>query len=475
MEPQLLRIGAEHRRTDQVETIASPWDGAPVGRLCVGGARDVDDAIAAAAEAFSVMRILPTHARAGVLERAATFIERDGEELARLMAREGGKPIRFARGEVARAVMTFKLGAEEARRLGGEVLPVDLEPRAEGRLCLTRRFPRGPVGAIAPFNFPLNLVAHKLSPAIAAGTSVVLKPPPQAPLTSLWLAEILDEAGLPPGALSVVHCPPSAAQRMVEDERIKVLSFTGSDAVGWKLKSLSGKKHVLLELGGNAPCVVDETVDLEPVLDAIVGGAWAHAGQVCIKVQRILVHAALFQRFLSAFVQRSRALRCGDPLDEATVVGPLIERRHVERVLEWIRAALAAGAELHCGGEAEGSVVRPTVLTGVPDQARVCKDEVFGPVTVVEPFEDYGAALARCNATRFGLQAGVFTRDLGRALAAFAELDYGGVMVNDVPTFRVDNYPYGGTKDSGLGREGVRSAVEELTEPRVLVLRGPLG
>lgn len=382
MELELLRIGAERRRTTRVETVSSPWDGSPVGEVCVGGPRDVEDAIAAAHESFAQVRALPTHARASILERTAAEIERQGEAFARLMARESGKPIRFARAEVARASVTFKLGAEEARRLGGEVLPIDLEPRAEGRLCLVRRVPRGPVAAFAPFNFPLNLVAHKLAPAIAAGASVVLKPPPQAPLCAFKLAGIVEQCGLPPGALSVVHCPPEVAQRLAEDERIKVLSFTGSDVVGWKLKSLAGKKQVLLELGGNAPCVVDETVPVDAVVEPITLGAWGQAGQVCIKIQRVYVHAASFERFLEAFVARAEEVRCGDPLDEATLVGPLIERRHVERVLAWVREAVAAGARLHCGGTAEGNVVRPTVLSAVPASARVVCEEVFGPVTV---------------------------------------------------------------------------------------------
>jgi len=467
-----MRIGSELRNSDSVETVTSPYDGAPVGEVCVGKDGDMDDAIAASSSAFDTMRRLPTHRRVSILEGVAARLQERTEELALLMARESGKPIRFCRGEVQRAVVTFTLGASEARRLGGEVMPIDLQPRAEGRLCLFTRVPRGPVAAISPFNFPLNLIAHKLSPAVAVGASMVLKPPPQCPLTGHRLGDILAEAGLPEGALSVLHCSPKTAQRMVEDDRMKVLSFTGSDVVGWKLKALAGRKQVLLELGGNAPCVLDEDVDLDEAMGSIVTGSWANAGQVCIKVQRIYVHRSRFEEFLEKFLHATHEVKCGDPLDEETVVGPMIEKVHVERVLAWIEEARRAGAKVHCGGDADGQVLHPTILTDVKPEMRVCKDEVFGPVTVVEPFDRFEEALAACNAGRFGLQAGVFTRDIGRALQAFRELDYGGVMINDVPTFRVDNFPYGGTRDSGFGREGVRFAMEEMTEPKVLVLRG---
>ena len=467
-----MRIGSQLRDSGHVEVVSSPYDGEPVAEVCVGRGQDMDDAIAAADAAFETTRRMPTHRRVSILEAAADGIEARAEEIALLMARESGKPLRFCRGEVRRAVVTFTLGAGEARRMGGEVMPIDLEPRAEGRLCLFTRVPRGPVAAISPFNFPLNLIAHKLSPAVAVGASMVLKPPPQCPLTGHVLGEILADAGLPEGALNVLHCPPDVAQRMVEDDRLKVLSFTGSDVVGWKLKALSGRKQVLLELGGNAPCVLDEDVDLDSALGSIVTGSWANAGQVCIKVQRIYVHASRFEDFLDRFVAATGEVKCGNPLDEETVVGPMIEKQHVERVLEWIREAQAGGATLHCGGEADGQVLKPTILTGATPDMRVCKDEIFGPVTVVEPFDHFDQAIAACNAGRFGLQAGIFTRDIGRAMQAFRDLDYGGVMINDVPTFRVDNFPYGGTKDSGFGREGVRFAMEEMSEPKVLVLRG---
>lgn len=470
-----MRIGADLRDSNEVETVRSPYDGSAVAEVCVGGPDDMDDAIAAAAAAFEDTRRMPTHARVEILERVASALGARAEEIARLMMRESGKPIRYCRGEVARAQVTFALGASEARTFGGEVMPIDLEPRAEGRLCLYERVPRGPVAAISPFNFPLNLIAHKVSPAVAIGASTVLKPPPQCPLTGHLLADVLAEAGLPDGALNVLHCGPETAQRMVEDERMKVLSFTGSDAVGWKLKSLAGSKQVLLELGGNAPCVIDRGVDLDAVMDSIVAGAWANAGQVCIKVQRVLVHEALHDAFLERFVEATRAVPCGDPANEETVVGPLIEARHVERVSRWLQEALDGGATLHCGGEVDGQVMTPAVLTGVTADMRVCKDEVFGPVTVVDSVGSFEEAVAACNASRFGLQAGVFTPSIDRALYAFRNLEYGGVMINDVPTFRVDNFPYGGVKDSGFGREGVPFAMEDMSEPKVLVMRGSPG
>ncbi|MCB9883501.1 MAG: aldehyde dehydrogenase family protein [Planctomycetes bacterium] len=467
-----LRIADQRIRTPQVDVVRNPYDGEPVGEVCLAGAEHMDRAIALAAETFPAFRRMPTHARAAILERAAEALEASEDELTELMAREGGKPVRFGRGEVQRAALTFRLAAGEARRFGGEVMPVDIEARAEGRTCISTRVPRGPVAAIAPFNFPLNLIVHKLAPAIAIGAPVVLKPPPQCPLTGLTLGEILLEAGLPAEALTILPCAPEIAQRMVEDERMKVLSFTGSDAVGWKLKRVAGKKQVLLELGGNAPCVVDASANVDAALPSIVAGAFAHAGQVCIKVQRVLVHDTLYETFLERFVTATRQVRCGNPLDQATVVGPLIDHQHVERIRTWVAQAVAGGAKLHCGGEIEAHVVQPVVLTRVTEDMRVSCDEVFGPVVTIEPFTEFGAALETCNRTRYGLQAGVFTNDLNHALLAHRELDYGGVMINDVPTFRVDNFPYGGTKDSGFGREGVRFAMEEMSEPRVLVLRG---
>ncbi len=471
MKTILMLVAGVRQEGADVELVTNPYSGEVVTEVAVGASDHMDDAIAAAERAFRQTRTLPTHRRADILRGTARRIADRHEELARLITAESGKPIRFARAEVSRAVTTFNLGAAECTNALGQVLPIDLRENSEGRFCFYTRVPRGPVAAIAPFNFPLNLIAHKLAPAIAVGASVVLKPPPQCPITGHVLAELLLEAGLPPEALSVLHCPPAVAQRMVQDPRMKVLSFTGSDTVGWKLKQLAGKKQVLLELGGNAPCIVDETAAVPEIIDEITLGAWANAGQVCIKVQRIYVHESSFDEFLQLFIERTEALGVGDPADEETVVGPLIEKQHVDRIISWIAEAIEGGAVCHSGNEADGQIVKPTIMTGVKPEMKICKEEVFGPVTVVEKFSKFSEVLHRCNETRFGLQAGVFTNDIGRALEAYRTLDYGGVMINDVPTLRVDNFPYGGTKDSGTGREGVKFAMEEMTEPKVMTIR----
>lgn len=465
-------IGGTSVSVNGEHEVRSPFDDALVGKVGLATGHELERSIAGAAAAFRDWSRSATHERALVLERLALSIDAEATELATLIARESGKPIRYAKAEVARAASTFRLGAAEARQLGGEVMPSDQLPGAEGRLTLYRRVPRGPIAGIAPFNFPLNLVAHKLAPALAIGAPLVLKPAPQAPLTAHRLAELTTRAGAPAHAFDVLHLQPEVAERLASDPRLPVLSFTGSDTVGWHLESVARRKHVLLELGGNAPCLVDETVDLEALLPRLVDASFGNAGQVCIKAQRIFVVRARYQQFLDRFVELTRALPVGDPLDERTIVGPMIEARHVTRVLEWVAEAIAAGARLLCGGSAKNQLLSPTVLTGTKPELRVCKDEIFGPVTVVEPVDDFAQGLWACNASRFGIQASVFTRDLERALTAYRELSFPGVLVNDAPNFRVDNIPYGGTRDSGRGREGVRFAIEEFTETKLLSLRG---
>lgn len=464
-------IGGRSNSATHYSSVKSPFDGAVIGEIGLGTADDLERAITGAAAAFKAWSRSATHERALVLERLALAIDREHDALACLITGESGKPIRYARAEVARAASTFRLGAAEARALGGEVMPSDQLAGAEGRLTLYRRVPRGPVAGISPFNFPLNLVAHKLAPALAVGAPLVLKPAPQAPLTAHRLAELATECGAPPHAFDVLHLVPEIAQQLASDPRLPVLSFTGSDSVGWHLESVARRKQVLLELGGNAPCLIDETADLEALLPRLVDASFANAGQVCIKAQRLFVERAVYPKFLERFVELTRALPVGDPMDEKTVVGPMIEERHVARVLSWVDEARQAGARLLTGGSAQGNVLAPIVLTGTSPELRVCKDEIFGPVTIVEPVDGFEAGIAACNASRFGIQAAVFTSNLGRALTAFRELEFPGVLVNDAPSFRVDNIPYGGMRDSGKGREGVRFAIEEFTEPKLLSLR----
>jgi acyl-CoA reductase-like NAD-dependent aldehyde dehydrogenase len=467
-----LLIAGNSVETATIDRIRNPFDDSVASEVPLAGPGELERALSAASDARESLRNLPTHRRAAIADDVARALGEQKEELARLITLESGKPIRYARAEVARATTTFSLAAAVARAQTGELLPGDVAPGGEGRLVLVRRVPRGVVAAIAPFNFPLNLVAHKLAPALAVGAPVVLKPPHQAPSAGLLLAALLHRLGVPPGGINALHALPEVAEGLARDPRVAVLSFTGSDAVGFKLKGLAGHKQVLLELGGNAPCIVDETVDLDAILPRIVESSWANAGQVCIKAQRLLVERAIFGDFVERFVAATRAVVCGDPLSDDTMVGPLIEPRHVERVLGLVREAEAAGARVLTGGTAERYVVSPTILVDAPESARVCRDEVFGPVTVIEAFDGFDDALTRANRTRFGLQAGIFTRDLGRVMAAFDRLEYGGVIVNDPPSLRLDHYPYGGVKDSGVGREGVRYAAEELTETRVLVARG---
>lgn len=466
-------VAGKWRETGNFDTIFNPYDGAPVSEVARATHTDMDAAIEGAFASRNELRARPTHERAKLCDDIARALRTRQTEFAELITRESGKPIRYARAEIARAVSTFELGATVARTLGGEVMPADVSAAGQGNLLLYRRVPRGVVGAIAPFNFPLNLVAHKVAPALAVGAPIVLKPSHQAPGAALLLTELIEELGLPGGGLSTLHALPDVAEQLARDARIAILSFTGSDRVGFRLKELAPKKQVLLELGGNAPAIVDASADLDDAIPRLVEASFANAGQVCIKAQRVLVHASLYDEFSARFVEATRKLVCGDPLDERTVVGPLIDQKQVERVLALVKEAQAAGARVLTGGGADKRVVEPTVLADVRADLRVYAEEVFGPVTLLESFTDFEQALARANSTRFGLQASVFARDLGRALRAFEALDYGSVLVNEAPTFRVDNYPYGGTKDSGVGREGVRFAAEEYTEPRVLVLRAP--
>jgi acyl-CoA reductase-like NAD-dependent aldehyde dehydrogenase len=450
--------------------VRSPYDQSVVGTVTMAGKADVEQAIAAAVRAFEITKKLPAYERQRVLRTVAHRISERRDELARVMSLEAGKPMKAARAEVERATFTFTIAAEESTRIFGEWLPMDLQEFTAGRWGMVRRFPVGGIAAITPFNFPLNLVAHKVAPAIACGCTMVLKPASQTPLSALLLAEIIEEAGWPAGALNVLPMDNETAGLIVRDDRLKLLSFTGSAAVGWQLKANAGKKRIALELGGNAAVVIHSDADLDYAAERCAVAGFSYSGQSCISVQRILVQRQAHAQFLEKFLARVAKLKVGDPMDEATDIGPLIRESDAVRAIEWIDEAVRGGARLLCGGKRQGPVVQPTVLTGTQHQMRVNCQEVFAPVKTVEPYDDFAQALAEVNDSAYGLQAGVFTRDARLIFQAYDELEVGGVIVGDVPTFRIDHMPYGGVKDSGIGREGLRYAMEEMTERKLLVM-----
>jgi acyl-CoA reductase-like NAD-dependent aldehyde dehydrogenase len=473
--PSPFYLAGSWERSDRPLPVTCPYDNSLVGTTWLAGEAEVERATVAAVETAPVMRSLPAYQRAAILMRAHAELVARREEIGRTIAGEVGKALRDALAEADRGAQTFQAAAEEARRIGGEVIPMDLAPHGVGRVAFTRRYPIGPVAGISPFNFPFNLTAHKLAPAIAAGNPIVLKPASKTPLSALVLAEALDHAGLPKGALSVLPMTREVGDHLVTDDRYKLLTFTGSSAVGWAMKARAGKKKVVLELGGNAGVIVDETADLEHAVKRIVVGGFSLAGQSCISVQRVFVHASVLDRFVARLVSRLEALKLGDPRDPATDIGPMIEESEAARIESWVNEAVAAGATVVTGGRRIGpSMYAPTVLTGVPETAKVCAQEVFAPVVGLFPFTDFADALARLNRSSYGLQAGVFTNDLLRTLTAMDVIEAGGVMVNDVSAWRIDHMPYGGVKDSGLGREGPRYAIEEMTEQKIVVINREL-
>ncbi len=431
---------------------------------------DLHAATTAAEAAFAETRRMPSYKRSAVLLHLRDRLSAERERFARLVTAESGKPIREARTEVGRALLTLTTAAEEAKRITGEVLPLDVAEIGEGRLGILRRFPIGPVGAITPFNFPLNLVTHKLGPAIAAGNPVVLKPSPRTPLTALALAVLAADSDLPQGALQVLPGGAQIGQAMAADPHLKMLTFTGSAAVGWDLKAQAGKKKVTLELGGNCGVVIHDDADVDFAAQRVVAGGFANAGQSCVSVQRIFVHAQVYDDFLGHLLPLVEKLRLGDPAEESTDLGPMIDLAAAQRAESWVQEAVDAGARLLTGGRRQGLLFEPTVLVETAAQMKVNCQEVFAPLVTVTPYEDFLDAIHRVNDTPYGLQAGVFTRDAGRIFQAFDMIETGGIMINDVPTYRVDHMPYGGMKDSGLGREGLRYAIEEMTERKILVL-----
>ena len=463
-------IGGEWRTSAHVREVTNPYDGSVAGKVCQASRDDIDNAIACAVAAFPETRKLASFERMDALYAVARGVGERKEELAAMITRETGKPIALSRGEVDRSVFTFRTAAEEAGRIYGEMLPLDMAAASRGRFAVVRRFPIGPIAAITPFNFPLNLVAHKLSPAFATGNPVVLKPSSSAPGTSLLLAEIVLESGFPEGILSVIPCAGSDGTQLITDERVALITFTGSPAVGWPLKSRAGRKRVTLELGGNAGVIIDRGVDIRFAAGKVVAGGFANAGQSCISVQRVYVHRDIWDEFLGVLLPIVKDLKVGDPWDERTIVGPMITLQAAEQAEAWVEEALAGGARLLSGGTRSGAVLTPTVLTDVAPSMKVSCMEVFAPVITIEPFVDFGEALARVNDSEYGLQAGVFTPDIQHMLRAFEDLEVGGVIINDVPTYRMDHMPYGGVKGSGLGREGIRYAMEEMTERKLLAI-----
>jgi acyl-CoA reductase-like NAD-dependent aldehyde dehydrogenase len=454
--------------------VRSPWDQGLIGKVTVATRADAREAVNHAVASLRRTRALPRWKRREILEDIAASLIEQKERFANLIVAEAGKPLRLARAEVDRAVLTFKTAAEEAARLGGETIPLDLTEGNENRWGLVQRFPVGPVLAITPFNFPLNLVAHKVAPAIASGCPVLIKPSPQTPFTALALGEVILKAGWPEEALAVLPLANADTAWLAEKEdRIKLISFTGSAKVGWELKTHSGRKRVLLELGGNAALIIhSDWRDLDSAAERTAQAAFGYAGQSCISVQRVFVDKGIFQTFLWKLVEVAGKLVAGDPSQEPTDLGPMIKQEEAERVDSWIKEAVAAGARLIEGGARQGNVVTPAILTGTKSGMKIRDEEVFGPVVMVEPYTDFEEALAEVNHSRFGLQAGLLTRDAGRILTAYRELEVGALIVGDTPAWRLDPMPYGGVKDSGLGREGIRSAIEEMTEPRMLVMSG---
>lgn len=466
-------IGGTWAESPEKLVVTQPGSGSEVGTTFLATAQQYEQAVERALAVREELAASPCYERSRVLADVARHITAERESLAATLCAEAGKPIKDSLTEVDRSALTFRVAAEEAPRLGGELMPLDINPASHGRFGITRRFPAGPVAGISPFNLPLSLAAHKVAPAMAVGAPIVLKVPSAAPLTMLSVARLIEKAGALPGSVSVLPMSRTLGDTMVTDDRFKVLSFTGSPAVGWDLKARAGKKKVVLELGGNAGAIVDASADLAWAAQRCALGAFKYAGQTCISVQRIFVHEEVWDEFTGLFTDTAKGLRLGDPADPRTDLGPMIDEAAAVRIEEWVAEAVKAGGRILLGGERVGASYPPTILTEVPDSARVCREEAFAPVAILSQVHDFDEALRCVNDSCFGLQAGVFTRDLWNSWRAFERLDVGGVVLNDSPTYRVDHMPYGGVKDSGLGREGIRYAMEDMTELRLLVVAMP--
>ena len=453
--------------------VVDKYSGEVFAHVAVADPATIDRAIGAAEKATRAMREMPAYARQAVLNHCVARFQERSDELADSLCAEAGKPIKDARGEVTRLIDTFRYAAEESVRMTGEIMEMQISPRAKGRHGMWKRVPIGPCSFISPFNFPLNLAAHKIAPALAVGCPFVLKPASLTPLGALIIGEVLAETDLPKGAFSILPCHRTNAELFTTDPRLKLLSFTGSPVVGWDLKAPAGKKKVVLELGGNAACVVDADADLDDAVKRIVVGAFYQSGQSCIGVQRIMIHRDIYEETKKRLVQATTALKMGNPRDAETFIGPMISLKEATRLMDWIGSAIDSGGKLLCGGKRQGAMLEATLLEDVPLDCKVVRQEAFGPVAVLSAFDDFEQVLDQVNDSAFGLQAGVFTRDMYKVLRAWDELEVGGVVIGDIPSWRVDHMPYGGVKDSGLGREGLRHAMEDMTEIRLLVIREP--
>jgi len=465
-----LLINGEWEEGTNIKEIKSPYDQGVVGKVHFADKAQVEKAVDAAHGAFHETKKLSSYDRAKALECVSDQIEKNKEELSKSIALCAGKAIKSSRVEVERAVSTFKIASEEAKRMNGEIIPLDLSPQTANRWGLIRRFPVGVVAGITPFNFPLNLVAHKVAPAMASGNTILLRPASQVSITSALLSEIIKSTDYPAGGFNFIPCGYEAADVLLDDDRIKKITFTGSPNIGWELKKKAHKKRVTLELGGNAAVVIEPDANLEFALPRTILGAYAYSGQICISIQRIFLHEEIYDRFMAEFLAATRKLKLGDPMDEDTDIGPMISLDAAKQTEEWVQEAVENGAQLVCGGKREGALYEPTILENVKPELRISWLEAFAPVVVVYPYEDFGEALKGVNYSIYGLQAGIFTNDLKKAFHAYEILDVGGVILNDIPSFRIDHMPYGGVKESGFGREGLKYAIEEMTELKLLAI-----
>lgn len=456
---------------NELLAVTDKYTGYIATRVALADAAVIEQALDAAQHAQQAMAQMPAYERQQILEHCVLRFKQRFDELAHALCVEAGKPIKDARGEVTRLIDTFRIAAEEATRINGETIALDITPRAKGYRGMTKRVPVGVCSFISPFNFPINLAAHKIAPAIAAGCPFILKPASLTPIGALLIGEVLAETSLPKGAFSILPCLREGADLFTTDERIKLLSFTGSPDVGWALKAKAGKKKVTLELGGNAACIVDVDTNINDAVQRIIFGAFYQSGQSCISVQRIIIHHSIYDEVKTKLVAATQALVMGSPHHEDTFIGPMISEKEAQRLQSWIQQAVEQGAKLLCGGERDGAMLQATLLENVPDSAALCSEEAFGPVAVLSSFNEFDQALTQVNNSAFGLQAGIFTRDIYKAHKAWDTLEVGGVVIGDVPSWRVDNMPYGGVKDSGLGREGIKYAIEDMTEVRLLIVR----